>query len=308
MVNSIRSDEARALLLDCGGFFPTRGLSQQSKGMIADLGFQAMNRMGYAAMNLGTIDFSLGIDFLNKVTSAITFPLVTSNLVYKESGLPFGKKYVIESAGDVKVGILGVMPADAFENLPAVLTRATLEIIPPEKALEDLIPEIKKKADIVILLSQCGLEATTLLVDNHDDIDLAIIGGVKKGELAEKKIPCGKGPEGEEPLSTYKKALVMLVGWRGQSLGSVRLTIDSAGQVIQRQGKMIPVNDSVAADERIAKITGEDIYKKIMQEKKMRKEKRLMEISREIEELRKLTPEEYIERQLKKESRAGGEK
>ena len=285
-----------------------RRLSPQSTRMIADLGLQAMDQMGYAAMNLGVIDFSLGIDFLKKVTSQTTIPLVTSNLVYKESGLPFGKKYVIASTGDVKVGILGIMPADTFENLPTVLTRDALEIIAPEKTLKDLIPQVKNEADIIVLLSQCGLEATNFLIDNLDGIDLAIIGGVKKGELAGKKGPCGGGSDGEEPLRADKKALIMLVGRQGESLGSVLFTIDAAGQVIQRQGKMIPVDKSVAPDVQIAGITGDDIYKKIMQEKKMRQEKRRMKIAREIKELRKLTPEEYIQWQLEKESRAGGKK
>ena len=285
-----------------------RRLSPQSTRMIADLGLQAMDQMGYAAMNLGVIDFSLGIDFLKKVTSQTTIPLVTSNLVYKESGLPFGKKYVIASTGDVKVGILGIMPADTFENLPTVLTRDALEIIAPEKTLKDLIPQVKNEADIIVLLSQCGLKATNLLIDNLDGIDLAIIGDVKKGELAGKKGPCGGGSDGEEPLRADKKALIMLVGRQGESLGSVLFTIDAAGQVIQRQGKMIPVDKSVAPDVQIAGITGDDIYKKIMQEKKMRKEKRRMKIAREMKELRKLTPEEYIQWQLEKESRAGGKK
>ena len=285
-----------------------RRLSPQSTRMIADLGLQAMDQMGYAAMNLGVIDFSLGIDFLKKVTSQTTIPLVTSNLVYKESGLPFGKKYVIASTGDVKVGILGIMPADTFENLPTVLTRDALEIIAPEKTLKDLIPQVKNEADIIVLLSQCGLKATNLLIDNLDGIDLAIIGDVKKGELAGKKGPCGGGSDGEEPLRADKKALIMLVGRQGESLGSVLFTIDAAGQVIQRQGKMIPVDKSVAPDVQIAGITGDDIYKKIMQEKKMRQEKRRMKIAREIKELRKLTPEEYIQWQLEKESRAGGKK
>lgn len=297
-VESVRNSEERTLLLDSGGFVTDRRISPQARRMLADLGFRAMDQMGYVSMSLGGIDFSLGTGFLKKATTGLSFPLITSNLVYRESGLPFGDKYFIADAGDLKVGILGVMPADAFENMHADPYRDRLEIIPPEKALEALIPELKKKTDILVVLSQCGFDATNSIVDNLDGIDFAIIGGIKEEEIA--KIPCGVDPEGKEFLSKDGKTLLMQVGRQGESLGLARLTLDGEGRIIQRRGEIIPVNGTVEPDERIAGITGDDMYVTVRNQREKEKEKREKEIMQEFEKLRRMTPgeyKEYIQRQ-----------
>lgn len=292
-VESVRNSEERTLLLDSGGFVTDRRISPQARMSIAELGLRAMDQMGYVSMNLGGIDFSLGTGFLKKVTTDLSFPLITSNLVYRESGLPFGDKYFIADAGDLKVGILGVMPTDAFENMHADPYRDRLEIIHPEKALEALIPELKKKTDILVLLSQCGFDATNLIVDNLDGIDFAIIGGIKEEEIA--KIPCGADLEGKEFYSQDRKTLLMQVGRQGESLGLARITVDGEGRIIQRKGEIISVNRSVEPDERIAGITGDDMLVTIRNEREKAKEKREKEVMKEFEKLRRMTPEEYKE-------------
>jgi len=293
-VESVRNADERTLLIDCGGIVPTRRVSLTAKKMITDIGLRAMDQMGYACMNLGGIDFSLGVDFLKKVTSDLNFPIVTSNLVYREGGLHFGKEYVIVGSGGIKVGILGVMPLDVFENKSAELIGKSLEIIPPEKALTFLIPELKKKTDVIVLLSQCGIEATNLLLENLDGIDLAIIAGIKDDEYVLKKAPCG-GQDGEKSFQTDSKTLIMQASSQGESLGLARLTLNGDGQIIKRQGEMIAIDKSVVSDERIASITGDDIYVTVRQEREKRKEKREKEIIQEFEKLRRMTPEEYKE-------------
>lgn len=277
------------LLIDCGQVLPARGFDLK---MRADLSLKAMNQMAYAAMNLGATDFHLGADFLKKVTSSIAFPFVTSNLVYKDSRLPFGKKYVIKNVREVKVGILGVMPLGAFEKVLNAGSVENIEIIPPRKALKSLLPEVRKKADLVILLSQCGFEATTLLVNNTEGIDLAISGGMRKPELTSKNI----------------KTLVMQAAFRGTSLGFLKLTIDDTGQIIRSQREMIQMDESVAPDDQIVKMIDDAYHEKTRQRKRMTAERKRRALEQEAKELWKLTPQEYIEMLRKKESKAGGKR
>ncbi|MDD5723874.1 MAG: hypothetical protein PHY29_09105 [Syntrophales bacterium] len=293
VIKSIRSNEDRLLLLDNGGLFPPiESFGRSSPEIVADLGLKAMNRMGYAAMNLGGNEFSLGADFLKKVTADIDFPVVTSNLVYKDSRLPFGEKYVIKNVGDVRVAIIGIMPSDSFKNVLEPQSVENMEIIPPKDALKDLLPEVAKKADLVILLSQCGFEITTLLVNSIDGIDLAISSLGKKS-----------GFTGENTGTP-----VLEVDYRGKYLGVLKLNVDNSGHVVLAENEMIKLDESVEPDEEIVKITGDDIRKKIGEERKIRREQQRQEIEREIKELQKLSPQEYLEMQFKKSSEVGGRK
>ena len=272
------------LLLDIGGLFPT---SDRGKQLIAELSLKSMDLMGYTAMNLGWNDLSIGTDFFKKADARFSFPLITSNLIYKESQLPVGEKYLIRQVGDVKAAILGVMPANPSDTLPPPACSPAdqkpaprqpsalpdhLEIIPPEEAIQALLPEVCSQADLVILLSQCGYEATVSLVNQLEGIDLAISGQRRTQRRADEKL----------------RAPVLEASHKGESIGWVKLTLDESGQVIQNQDQAIKLGSAIIPDTRVIKITGDDIEKKIRDEfEKMRRA------------LLKLTPYEYYEKLVK---------
>ncbi len=261
--------------------------------------------MNYNAMNLGLSDLSLGIEFFNKVRSA-TFPLITSNLVYKDSQLPFGEKYIIKKVRDIRVGIVGVMPLEPiYQKAPPdnggcsnkhnsaddkhtqekeeVLFMDQLEIIPPEDALKSLLPQLRSQADLVILLSQCGFEATTLLVNKVDGIDLAISAPNRTKHSYESKVP------------------IMETAHIGKRLGFVKLTLDDSGQIINTEKSMVRLNNRIPFEERIVKITGDDIGKKI-------REDELRKMEKEAKALLELSPEKYYEMLMKEQTKTGGKK
>ena len=294
MINKIRSEEAPVLLLDCGGFFSNR-FAGVAKKIMADTGLKAVNIMGYTAMNVGVGEFSLGVEFLREKSSGLAFPLVASNLSYEKGVSPFTKRYVMAQAGDLKVAILGVMFPGISENMPGSGTSGIVEIIPPDDALKSLLPGIRKEADIVILLSQLGLAETKRLVNSLEGIDLAIYGGRNN-----KPAGCGGEIKPESPTGKSETP-VLKASARGTHLGYALLTVHDAGRVAMGPTKMIYLDDSVAMDDNILEITGSDIYKEIARKRKRAAE----EQRREIEELHKLTPMEYMQKVLKEESRGG---
>ena len=124
--------------------------------MTAAITLEAMNLMDYAAMNVGWSDLSLGADSLKKEMSRANFPLLSSNLMYKDSKLSFGKKYVVRRVGNVRIGIIGLLSTKPPEDILPALEKGclkhemekislgnvaladNLEIIPPEEALKKL--------------------------------------------------------------------------------------------------------------------------------------------------------------------------
>lgn len=267
---------------------------EQSQKLIAKLGADSMGRMGYDVIGVGGIDFSLGAEFLKKIASNAGIGFVTTNLLYRDSMQPFGNKYAIINAGDIKVGVLSVLPVDAFDKISDRKLVENLEIIPPERAIGTVLPEIKEKTDIVILLSQCGQEMTRLIVKGYNGIDLRICCGDKqsRGGCGKKRLM--KGTDEGQTSS------LIMASYRGDRLGYTRLGLDTDRQAIISQSKMIRLDKSISDDEEIVKITGKEMFDKFKEEKQK-------EEFKEITELHKLSPAEYLE-MLKKQSASGGKK
>jgi 2',3'-cyclic-nucleotide 2'-phosphodiesterase (5'-nucleotidase family) len=283
------------ILLDNGGMFPFPYPSQKR---VAEIALEAMNLMPYTAMNLGWSDISAGTDFLKDSASKMKFPFISSNAVYKETGLPLGEKYLIREAGGIKIGILGILPVTVPEKATQApscgdkkqsddtskleISYNNLTIIPPEEALKQLLPEVRAKADAVILLSQCGFDATGQLVNQIKGIDLAITG------------PGGK------PKSEQKTGVpVLQTSLGGKEAGFVKLTLNDSGQITQTE-KKISLHDGIASQPEIAKITGDDIVKKLRDEEVKRMEE-------ETKALLKLSPFEYYKK-LETEKESGVKK
>lgn len=266
----------------------------QSQKLIARLGADSMGRMGYDAIGVGGIDFLLGAEFLKKIASGAGTRFVTTNLLYRDSMQPFGSKYAIINAGDIRVGVLSVLPVDAFDKISDRNLVENLDIIPPERAIGTVLPQIKEKTDIVILLSQCGQEMTRLIVKGYDGIDLCICCGDERGRggCGEKRLLKGTGEE--------KTSSVIMASYRGERLGYASLDLNTDRQATMSQSKMIRLDKSIPADEEIVKITGKEMFDKVKEEKQKEEFKRTAE-------LRKLSPVEYLE-MLKKQSASGGKK
>ena len=117
-----------------------------------------MELMRYDALNLGSPEFMFGKEFLEQARSQVSFPYIASNLLDGGSRIPWTREYIIKEVGGIKVAILGVLDPDGLTRLPDRERVKGLEAIPPEAALNRLLPEVRGKADLVILLSQFDVE------------------------------------------------------------------------------------------------------------------------------------------------------
>ena len=140
----------------------------------AELHLKAMERMGYDALNLGIPELHFGKEFLERTRSQVSFPYIASNLLYDGGRLPWIREYVIKEVGGIKVAILGILDPDDFKKLPPRDDLKGFEVLPPEAVLNRLLPEVRGKADLVILLSQLSEAKTLALVEAVQGIDVAI--------------------------------------------------------------------------------------------------------------------------------------
>lgn len=259
--------------------------------------------MNYQAVNLGWQDFIPGRDYLLDLSSITAFPLITSNLKYKNSGSTFGKKYVIKNIKGIRVGILGIMPENRLNHIIDKNLTDYLTVLPPEPTLAGLIPEVRQKADVVILLSQNGYNATSELLSKVSGIDLAIAGNNQPDELPK----CGSKNLVPESYERVNNTLIMPARDKGRALGYIKIKLDkSDNSVIGMEPKEIPLTMDVKMDSELEKISGSDIYVTAMKEIKESVEKMRAKMEKEFKQLRSYSPEEYFEYVLSKQRNTKG--
>ncbi len=290
------------MLIDAGGIYPkTEGYSTHTARMIAKIVLESLDHMNYHAVNLSWRDLLSGIDNTNETRSTISVPTITSNLDYICSRSNFGKKYVIKNIGGIRAGIIGIMSEESFGNLDEGIRNA-LTVLPPEKVLAELVPEICKSSDVVILLSSMGYGETSLLLEKVSGIDLAIASGNQIDELTQ----CGK--DGKSTSEKINGSLLLPARKFGKALGYVKIGFDpSGGSVSKMENKEIELTMDVALDPELERISGSDIYVSAMAEiEKYAKEAR-KKMEQEISKVKNMTPEEYLRHlSMEKDQSANG--
>ncbi len=156
LINQIRKEVQRAggftLVLDAGDV--NTGVPQ-SDLQDAEPDFKSMDLIGYDAMTLGNHEFDKPFSILKKQKSWVKFPFLSANIVSASpSNDPF-KPFIQKSFKDLKITIFGL----TTENTPS-LTKATnvegLTFKPAIEVAKHLVPELKKKSDILIALTHIG--------------------------------------------------------------------------------------------------------------------------------------------------------
>ena len=244
----------------------------------------AMELMGYDALNLGSPEFYFGKEFLEHTRSHVSFPYIASNLLYGGSRLPWTREYIIKEVGGIKVAILGVFDPDDLTQLPDQEQVKGLEVIPPETALNRLLPEVRGKADLVILLSRFDAEKTRALVKAVKGIDVAISSGSDDTSILQRQ------PENTVLLQT---------GSLGKTMGLVKITLDEKRALSVSERRYVPLDSSVPDNEEIVRLV--EKYKKDQAEKAASRHRRRSN-QKELMEGLQLTPEEFMERYRKEQT------
>ena len=163
------------VLLDSGNFTdnPTAAGDIRTDALI-----EAMGRLNYAAVNVGERELMLGYDEFARRTATAKFPLVSTNIVRQDTKEPVFRPFVIvETArGDgkpIKVGVLGIVRFNPL-FLKSGPQKSNLVIAPAREALKRYLPEVRRRADVVVLLAGIHQDDARLLAREVGDIDFVL--------------------------------------------------------------------------------------------------------------------------------------
>lgn len=137
---------------------------------------QLLDLLGFDAITLGNHEFDYGLSWLFSILKDAKFSTLAANLSLnpvpqtKEfKKLSPLKDYEIFTRGGVKIAVIGLVTNDYLKSLQVKVQSA-------EETLKTLVPRVRKKADIVVVLSHLGYDRDIEVARAVDGIDV-IVGG-----------------------------------------------------------------------------------------------------------------------------------
>lgn len=224
-LDHFRAEDPGTVVLDAGDAFVSGFAKAEAINKVL---VRAMNHMRYDAMGLGPYDLAIGEVMLRELVGIASFPVICSNLQFQKGVEPWIKPYVLVKRDQVRIALVSLLP-------PAPGVRITgAKLIPPRQALQAMLPELRSRADCIVLLTQFGTEEISALLGDEGAVDV-ILGD-------------GNGKSGENP--TYLPAMS-----KGLGFGLVRLEKADGGGF--RPVESMPVLMGAASDDHVLKIMEE---------------------------------------------------
>jgi 2',3'-cyclic-nucleotide 2'-phosphodiesterase (5'-nucleotidase family) len=263
LIRRVRAEQPNVLLLDSGdtiqgtplAYYFARKDPDRPNPMI-----QAMNALKYDAAAVGNHEFNFGLEVLWKAKREARFPMLAANVKQTyQSGPQHFEPYIIKPIAGVRVAIVGfVTPAIPQWEIPANYRGYEFENI--VDAARRVIPEVRKRADVVVVLAHSGLgpdpssgaggepydlpneNAVLALAEQVPGIDVILFGHTHL-ELPERIV--------------HGVLLAQAKNW-GASLARVDLDLSHAAdghwQITSKHSAVLPVSEKIPPDPEIVEL------------------------------------------------------
>lgn len=182
IIDEIRKKNSGTLVLTAGDWISGTPISGLFKG---EADFKAIQLMKYDAMVIGNHEFDYGQETLRKFINTSSVPILCANLYETKTKKTLLPPYKIFVKNGLKIAVIGI----TTQETPVVTHPKNvkgLEFENPSVTLSKLIPNIRKKADIVLVLSHCGYQEDKELAKTVPGIDIIVGGHSHSNVLLEK--------------------------------------------------------------------------------------------------------------------------
>ncbi len=214
------------ILVDSGDFLTTYSMPQANALM-----WELMSWLPFSAINPGDQEFVEGWLFFRQHLAQNSLPLVSINLKFPEDAerttIP---RYRICQRGASTIYILGVTPASAFDFIQV----PEVDMLPVTTALQEYLPQIQTKADLIVLLYHDSYRHAQELLHQFPQIHVMIAGHSQ-----------------EKGIIQTGNQVVLQPGTDGEYLGL--LTIILKDGTIEYQNRFIPVSPQFGEDQGVKK-------------------------------------------------------
>jgi 5'-nucleotidase/UDP-sugar diphosphatase len=161
------------ILVDAGDAFGDQLLSNITRG---EATLRLMDVLGYTFMALGNHDYEYTADNTRRLQGLVRFPMRAANAIVRATGQPFlGDPTLIVTVGGVRVGLLALTYHNTDQTGNKENTKG-LEFRNGVDVASIYVPELRRHADVVVVVSHQGTAVDSLLGVRVPGIDI-IVGG-----------------------------------------------------------------------------------------------------------------------------------
>jgi len=237
-------------LLDSGD--TTFGRTPTAKAFRGAADVEMMNTIGYDVMAPGNHEFEWHSEDTLRNREASKFPWVCANLVEEKTGKLFTQPYVVREVDGVRIAFFGLIAPLVNDPRYVGARELGLKAVDPVETAKNLIPELRQKADIVILLSHLGTTPDVELAEAVPGID-AVLGGHSHTRLPQPTLVS----VGEPTAFSIAAVPVVQAGRWGDDLGHTRLifrrdTTTCRYSLMSCFGELLRIDRGIHEDPEIA--------------------------------------------------------
>lgn len=228
--------ENNVLLVDAGDAFGDGLLANITRG---EATMRVMDALGYTFMALGNHDYEYTSENTARLQSLVHFPMRGANAIVRATGQPFlGDPTLVVTKGGVRVGLLALTYHNTDQTGNKDNTK-DLEFRSGIEAAKQYVPALRRRADVVVVVSHQGTVVDSLLAERVPGVDV-IVGGHSHDRT--------------QPPRHVRNTWMVQALSDASALGELRVTV-AGGKVTQVQGTVHELYaDRYKPDARIAKM------------------------------------------------------
>lgn len=217
------------LLVDAGGLFGARNKLERDQTRFV---CEVTSGFGYDAIGLGQADLNYGVGFLREMMEKNRLPFTNANVRDKATGQLLLPPWLVVQKGGVRFGIVSVLDsAEPFITMTA--QDEAYQVDDPVATLRTVIPELRKQAQTIVLLSHLDLPRTESLLREVAGVDIAVVGHTHQAMPAERIVG---------------KSVMVAAGFEGRTVGRLSGHFGRDGVMQGFQVKLIELDEKIADD------------------------------------------------------------
>jgi len=180
VIKDIKSTTNDVLILDTGSLiFERHNLYppyEETSRMTAHLVADTMNNLSLDAVNVSSMDLAAGPDTLLTIARGISWPWLSANVIWKDSGNLVFAPDIMKTIAGFRVGVFGFMDR-ASVGIPLIDERAPITVLDPVETARKEVEKLKKEgAELVIALAYMDKDNVEQLIQNVSGINLMVYG------------------------------------------------------------------------------------------------------------------------------------
>lgn len=228
-IKNLKKEYPDAILIDSGDNFPAR-----ENKILAEYVLKMMDIINYDAVAIGDQEFILGVEYLEKNIKKL--PFISANIVRCDEKMCWNLTdgYKIKEVSGVRVAIISIINPDIFVLFPKDKVKG-VEIRNATQTIKGLVSDLKKRSDILILISHSGDEEDKKIANSISGIDL-IVGG--HSQTLHK-----------EPVK-IKNTLIVQTGKDGHRVGRLTLKLDKDKKIKSYEHSLILLTKDTPDDKK----------------------------------------------------------